>query len=240
MARHAIPDSLWSSTLRTFPFLPDDPRLRQLCSLFLATKEFHGVGLPVTDDMAVAVAAQACWLVLNLPPQLALYEQARSIVLHQGEVRANRVTQDDSGLVHEWAEDLVGEVMEGDGPVMLAWSAVLQPHCPTDHGPAFNVVLHEFAHLIDMADGLVDGVPPLASAQARAAWSEQLTLAWDRFADRIAHGEASCIDPYGTAQLDEFFAVAVEAFFVWPQRLHREDPALYTQLADYFQQEPGG
>jgi MtfA peptidase len=63
--RHAIPDALWQLTLLRYPFLAqrskdDLVELRRLSSLFLASKEFHGVGgFEVTDEVAVAVAAQA-------------------------------------------------------------------------------------------------------------------------------------------------------------------------------------
>ena len=72
IARHAIPDALWQLTLLRYPFLAqlgatDLAALRRLSSLFLATKEFHGAaGFVVTDEIAVAVAAQACLPILHL------------------------------------------------------------------------------------------------------------------------------------------------------------------------------
>lgn len=234
IARHAIPDAIWAATLARYPFLPDRPRLRELSSLFLARKEFHAAGgLLLTDAMAVAVAAQACLPVLELG--LGLYESTRTIVMHPAEVEAPRRDHDDGGLVHEWTEELAGEAMDG-GPLMLAWSAVEAGSQQAEDAPVFNVVIHEFVHLIDMANGDADGLPPLASAAESRRWLEDLTLAWDRFADRVAHREPSCIDPYGSAHLDEFFAVASEAFFVQPARLKKEDPRLFAQLAGFFRQ----
>ena len=64
VARRAIPDPLWALTLARFPFLSqrsadDVRRLRDMATLFLADKEFSGTDeSPVTDEMAVAVAAQ--------------------------------------------------------------------------------------------------------------------------------------------------------------------------------------
>ncbi|MFN4115102.1 MAG: zinc-dependent peptidase [Inhella sp.] len=235
--RHAIPDTLWSATLARYPFLPHHRRLREMSSLFLAHKEFHAAGgLQLTDAMAVAVAAQACLPVLELG--LGLYQATTTIVLHPAEVVAPRRDRDEGGLVHEWTQELAGEAMDG-GPLMLAWSAVEAAALLPDDAPVFNVVIHEFVHLIDMANGDADGLPPLPSAAEGKRWIEELTLAWDRFADRVAHREPSCIDPYGTAQLDEFFAVAAEAFFVQPARLKKEDPRLFAQLAGFFRQEPG-
>lgn len=239
IARHAISDMLWSQTLERYPFLrqAEPPeRLRRMASLFLSLKEFHGAdGLQVDDAMAVAVAAQACLPVLDLG--LGLYEASRTIVLHPAEVRAPREDRDSDGLVHEWTEELAGEALEG-GPLMLAWSAVEAAAQPQPDAPVFNVVLHEFVHLIDLANGAADGVPPLPDAQAAARWHDQLSRAWDRFGDRIAHRESSCIDPYGNQALEEFFAVASEAFFVAPEALRTEDAALFALLQSYFKPAP--
>lgn len=241
--RHAIPDALWQLTLLRYPFLSqrsdhDLAELRRLCSLFLSTKEFHGVdGFEVTDEVAVAVAAQACLPVLRLG--LSWYDSFVGIVMHEGEVVAQRSYQDEDGVVHEYDEELAGEAMEG-GPLMLAWSAVQAASEQPPDAPVFNVVIHEFVHLIDMANGEADGLPPLPTAADSRVWLESLTLAWDRFADRVAHREDSCIDPYGSEALDEFFAVASEAFFVHPERLQKEDPRLYAQLAGFFRQSPAG
>lgn len=236
LARHAIPEALWQQTLRRYPFLPrgaEQARLRQLSSLFLARKEFHGAGGLVVDDaMAVAVAAQACLPVLELG--LGLYDASRTLVMHPAEVLAPRTDADARGLVHEWQEELAGEALDG-GPLMLAWSAVeAGAATPAPGEPVFNVVIHEFVHLIDMANGEADGVPPLPNAAATAHWHEQLSRAWDRFGDRIAHREPSCIDAYGNVALEEFFAVASEAFFVAPGSLRAEDAALHRLLAGYF------
>ena len=133
------------------------------------------------------------------------------------------------------SEPVIAETPEVEAPAVEAPEFEAQ----AEDAPVFNVVIHEFVHLIDMANGEADGLPPLPSAADSRRWIEDLTQAWDRFADRVAHREDSCIDPYGTAELDEFFAVAAEAFFVQPARLKKEDPRLFTQLAGFFRQQPG-
>ena len=241
VARHAIADALWFQTLANVPFLrhaQDTESLRRMTSLFLASKEFHGVGgVQIDDATAVAIAAQACLPVLHLG--LTLYGASRTIVLHPTEVRAPRQDLDDNGLVHEWHEELAGEVQQG-GPVMLAWSAVEASRDQASNASdasdasAYNVVIHEFVHLIDLANGEADGVPPLPDTRAARLWHEQLCRAWDRFGDRTAHRQSSCIDTYGNQALEEFFAVASEAYFVAPTALRNEDPQLFAQLDSYF------
>lgn len=240
--RHAIPDALWQLTLLRYPFLArrsdaDLAELRRLCSLFLSAKEFHGVGgFQVSDEVAVAVAAQACLPVLRLG--LAWYDGFVGIVMHEGEVVAQRSVQDEDGVVHEYDEELAGEAMEG-GPLMLAWTAIATSPDPAQFGPdeVFNVVIHEFAHVIDMRDGLADGVPPL-EGEARERWITVIDAEWERFCARVDAGEETLIDPYGAEAVEEFFAVAVEAFFVAPAAMRAEEPALYALLAGFFRQDP--
>lgn len=242
--RHAIPDALWQLTLLRYPFLArrsddDLAELRRLSSLFLASKEFHGVdGFEVTDEVAVAVAAQACLPVLRLG--LSWYEGFVGIVMHEGEVVAQRTYQDEDGIVHEYDEELAGEAMEG-GPLMLAWNAIAVSNDPAQFGvdEVFNVVIHEFAHVIDMRDGLADGVPPL-DADERERWIAVIDAEWERFCERTDAGEETLIDPYGAEAVEEFFAVAVEAFFVAPAAMRAEEPAMYELLAGFFKQNPAG
>lgn len=243
-SRHAIPDALWQLTLLRYPFLAqrsdaDLSELRQMCSLFLATKEFHGVaGFQVTDEVAVAVAAQACLPVLRLG--LSWYDGFVGIVMHEGEVVAQRRFEDEDGVVHEYAEELAGEAMEG-GPLMLSWNAIAVSNDPTQFGvdEIFNVVIHEFAHVMDMRDGVADGVPPLPPAE-RARWIGIIDAEWEKFCARVDAGEQTLIDPYGAEAVEEFFAVAAEAFFVAPAALRAEEPALYGLLAGFLRQDPAG
>lgn len=239
LKRHAIPEPLWQRTLVQYPFLQlsdahDRSRLRRLSTLFLGEKEFHGAaGFEISDQVAVAVAAQACLLILHLG--LDHYHGFVGIVMHADQVLARREEMDEDGLVHEFDELLAGEAMEG-GPVMLCWADVQQ--AGGDAGPAYNVVMHEFAHVLDMADGQADGVPLLPGSVPRARWVQTMQAEHQTFCQWVEAGRETSIDPYGAEGLDEFFAVAVEAFFVTPQALRAEQPRLYALLVEYFGQDP--
>ena len=241
LARRAIPDDLWQLTLTRLPFLArlgeaDRTELRRLCSLFLDRKQFHGAGgLEVTDDMALLIAAQACLPVLRLG--LHYYDGFVGIVVHPDEVVAQRSVMDDDGIVHEYEENLTGEAMSG-GPLMLAWADVQDAAEAADL--AYNVVIHEFAHVIDMCAGLADGVPPLPDAPARERWIGVIDAAYEAFCLLVDDGVETVVDPYGAEAVEEFFAVAVEAFFVAAVPFRRESPAMYDLLAGYFRQDPAG
>lgn len=239
LERRAIPDALWSLTLARFPFIArrsaeDRQRLRELATLFLADKEFAGMqGLEVDDGMAVAIAAQACLPILRLG--LPAYDGFKGIVVHPDIVVARREVMDEDGIVHHYDEELSGEAMEG-GPVMLSWRDVAEAGDSAAWG--YNVVVHEFAHVLDMRDGLADGVPLLIDRAARERWLAVLEPQWQAFCDRVDAGEDTLIDPYGAEAIDEFFAVASEVFFVDAPALRGEHPALYELLAGYYRQDP--
>jgi Mlc titration factor MtfA (ptsG expression regulator) len=240
-ARHAIPDPLWRRTLRRYPFLQrrdpaDEALLRHLTSLFLARKEFSGAGgLRVRDDMAVAIAAQACLPVLRLG--LDGYDSFVGIVVHPDQVVARREEVDEDGVVHTYDEPLAGEAMAG-GPVMLSWHDVRAAGPGSRAGVGYNVVIHEFAHVLDLQDGVSDGTPPQPDPRALARWRTTLNEEFQRLVDAVDRGEDTAIDPYGATGPDEFFAVTAELFFVAPWSLQREHPALYGLLRDYFGQDP--
>jgi Mlc titration factor MtfA (ptsG expression regulator) len=239
LQRRAIPDALWSLTLQRYPFLArrneaDRHALRRLTSLFLDRKRFSAAGgLELTDEIAVAIAAQACLPVLALG--LERYDGFVGLVVHPDEVLAPRETVDETGVVHHWHEPLTGEAMEG-GPVMVTWADA------RDAGELaawrYNVVIHEFAHVLDMEDGLADGVPLLPDAAARRRWCAVLEPAFDDFCRRVIAGDDTLLDPYGAEGLEEFFAVASEAFFVAPGGLREQHPSLYTLLAGFYRQDP--
>ncbi len=239
LKRRAIPDALWTLTLARYPFLARRDhesleQLRRLTTLFLAQKEFSGAqGFEVTDQVAVAIAAQACVPVLWLG--LHWYSQFVGIVVHPDEVRVRREVMDDLGVVHRYTEVLSGEAMEG-GPMMLSWRDV-ESAGDSDEW-AYNVVIHEFAHVIDMRDGAADGVPPLLDRNARSAWLEVLSAELEAFERRLDADELTALDPYGASGPDEFFAVASESFFVTPQALRAEHPALYELLRGFYRQDP--
>ena len=239
LARRAIPDDLWRLTLARLPFLArrsadDQAELRRLSSLFLDEKEFTGAGgLVVDDEIAVCIAAQACLPVLR--SGLAAYRSFVGIVVHADEVMAHREVTDEHGIVHHYDEWLTGEAMAG-GPVMLSWRDVSEAGESADWG--YNVVIHEFAHVLDMGDGEANGVPPQPDAAQRAEWIALIDAEYRRFCDAVNSGIETLIDPYGATGIDEFFAVSVESFFVTAKELRARHPAWYGMLARYFQQDP--
>lgn len=249
-APRGIPDDLWQRTLQAYPFVAareaeELTRLRDLSREFLDQKEFHGAhGLVITDDIAMAVAVQACLPVLNMPGGLSWYDDFVGIVVQPGEVVARREVVDDAGVVHHYDEVLSGEAMDL-GPIMLSWKDVADAGATADAG--YNVVIHEFVHKIDMRNGIPDGCPPLppgflgtASArEAREKWLGVLQPAYDGFREKVIiaerfGGEQPWLDAYGAESIDEFFAVACEGYFVNREKFGADFPELVVLFDAFF------
>jgi MtfA peptidase len=243
LQRRPIPDDLWKRTLIRYPFLqrrqPQDAAdLRRLTRLFLDSKEFTTTGgLRLTNAMAVAIAAQAALPVLRLG--LARYSGFMGIVVQPGLALARRELMDEHGVVHHYTEALAGEAMHG-GPVMLSWADVRAAGYL--HTQGYNVVIHEFAHVLDMANKGANqgpnGVPALPDHLPLAVWQRTLSAAFDRLRRKSESGEPSALDAYGATAPEEFFAVASESFFVSSLALQTEEPELYDVLVQLYGQDP--
>ena len=235
----AIPDGLWQETIAQLPFLArlseeDCQRLRALTQNFLAEKEFTATGgLELDDEMCLAIAVQGCLLVLNLG--LEWYRDWVGIIVYPDEFVIPRSIQDEDGIVHEYDEVASGEAW-GGGPLLISWRDVQLS------GDGYNVVIHEFAHKLDMRNGEADGLPPLHAGLSREHWESTFLAAYDRFYAQVeaaeAKGEETEIDPYAAENPAEFFAVLSEVFFESPVQLLQDYPEIYEQLAAFYRIDP--
>ena len=230
-----IPDELWTTTIAALPFLAalavdEQKSLKSLAEDFLAEKEFSaGGGLELSDEICVSIAAQGCLPILELG--LTAYRGWVGIVVYPDEFVVPRRIEDEDGVVHEFDDVLSGEAWEG-GPLLVSW------HDAQMAGTGYNVVIHEFAHKLDMLNGEADGIPALHSGLTAEAWDDVFIPAFEDFRRRVDSGEETVIDPYASDDPAEFFAVLSENFFERPDLVDREYPALYTLLRSYYRQDP--
>ena len=235
----AVPEELWARTLAALPFLAalavdEKKALKTLVEGFLAEKEFSVAGgLELSDEICVSIAAQGCLPILELG--LAAYRGWVGIVVYPDEFVVPRRIEDESGIVHEFDDVLSGEAWEG-GPLLVSW------HDAQMAGAGYNVVIHEFAHKLDMLNGEANGVPPLPAEISRSQWQRVLQASYEDFCTRVdaaeAGGQETIFDPYASENTGEFFAVMSEVFFETPTLLQAEYPALYTQFASFYRQDP--
>ncbi|MEJ2566465.1 MAG: zinc-dependent peptidase [Gammaproteobacteria bacterium] len=239
LRRHRIPLTLWETAVSQAAVLMRlDPaerlRLRELTSRFLHDKTIVGAqGLLVTDEMRVLIAAQACLLILKL--DFDYFDGWREVIVYPDSFVVAHQVRDESGVVHRTRRALGGESW-GQGPVILSWRDAQPDAHPHGHGS--NVILHEFAHKLDMLNGAANGMPPLHGDMSRSAWTAALSSAYDDLYHQLLRYHHTAIDPYAAESPAEFFAVLTETFFELPQRLQETYPAVYEVFRQFYRQDP--
>ncbi len=211
-------------------------RLEQLVQVFVAEKKFEGCnGLEITDEIRVVVAAEACLLIMGLPHDL--YRRLATILVYPSTVFTppERPGVFIRSPLFEQEQIAISGQAFARGPVILVWDAVKRGarHPETGH----NVVYHEFAHLLDMLDGVADGAPPLHSRSQYRTWAAVFSEEFQRLRNDSEQGKKTFLDPYGATNEAEFFAVATEFFFDKPIEMQKDHRALYDVLAGYYMQD---
>jgi Mlc titration factor MtfA (ptsG expression regulator) len=137
-------------------------RLDALTAVFVGEKSFVGCrGLEVTPAMRLSIAAQACLLVLG--HERRPYENLRSVLVYPSQFVVPDRWHDEDGVVTEEELVLSGEAQDVSR-ILLSWEDVVQ----ASHGEEpYNVVIHEFAHYLDLEDGEADGIPRFGTRTRR-------------------------------------------------------------------------
>jgi Mlc titration factor MtfA (ptsG expression regulator) len=92
-----------------------------------------------------------------------------------------------------------------------------------------NVGIHEFAHLIDKADGFIDGLPVELTLDLRSKWIELFSKEF-----KALQETSNDINAYGAVSLPEFFAVIIEFYKESPLVLERNHKELFYLIEEYF------
>lgn len=205
----------------------DEPQRHEFehrCQLFLATTAVEGgVDVEVTDEDRLLVAASAVIPVWGFPGWH--YFNVRAVFLlpaaFNPEFQCGAPDSRITGMV-------------GTGP-MAGKVALSKPDLHAgfaNQKDKHNVGIHEFVHLVDMADGALDGFPErLENYRTSDAW---FSLVQQKIGEMEQNKTG--IPEYGATNQAEFFAVASEYFFERPQLLKKKHPQLYGYLSDFYQQ----
>lgn len=209
-------------------------QLRELASLFLIRKTISGAGgLDVDDYMSAVIASQACLLILKL--DLDYYDGWVEVIVYPDAFVVTREVRDEMGVVHKKRSVLGGEAWSR-GPLILSWKDA-KPN-KNAHRSGSNVILHEFAHKLDMLDGAADGTPPLHPDMVLRTWIDAFTDTYKQLREKIERQYRTDIDPYAAENPAEFFAVVSEEFFGAPEQLHQYHAGIYQQLRLFYRQDP--
>ncbi len=213
----------------------DQLELQGHIQVFLAEKFFEGCGgLELTDEIKVTIAAQACLLLLHR--ETNYYPRLITILVYPHAYVAKSVEPIGGGVVQEGETARLGEAWM-DGVVVLSWDDVRRG--ASDLHDGHNVVLHEFAHQLDMENGSADGAPILDHRSQYVTWARVMSDEYEQLRWKTEQGLTSVLDEYGATNPAEFFAVATECFFDKPIPLRRKPPQLYRELKSYYRQDPG-
>ena len=151
-------------------------------------------------------------------------------MVYPGDFRVRRSEIDEHGVVHEWDDELAGEAMPG-GPVVLSWDAAA-------NDPQMNVVIHEFAHKLDMLSGAADGVPPLHVGMSRAAWLEAFEEAYEGFCDAVERGSGNLARPLCRRASIGILRRDQRGVLQGPRRDPAALPGVFDQLKLFYRQDP--
>ncbi len=226
---------LLESEMVHWRWLDDDDRARleRLIKVFLFEKRFEWASeLAESVEIKVLVAASACLLILGL--ENAYYRDVSSIIMYPSSVvlRGRRSVPEIGILETDTIVPILGEAAL-HGPVVIAWDSAKRSAAHPDTG--HNVVYHEFAHKIDMADGAADGMPPMDTV-LRGRWEQVCAREYEALQEGVSGHPF--LDAYAGVNRAEFFAVATEFFFDRPIDMAAATPELYGVLGEFYRQDP--
>ena len=237
LQRSTITTAQWHVAFASLPLLhgltaDEKNRLQELTILFMHDKAFEGAqGFNVSQAMTMVIALQACLLLLKTG--LTGYDGWYTVIVYPAVFAPKRVVRDEYGVEHHVQSSLAGEAWLR-GPVVLAWNDVEHAGVIDGH----NLVIHEFAHKLDMLNGDANGFPPLHVGMNSKVWAEVFTAGFEVLQDKCSRGKPIGIDCYAASSPAEYFAVLSEVFFEQPAVLQQHSAAVYDQLRQYYRQDP--
>lgn len=216
---------------------PERVRLREQIRFFVAERYWEGcAGFELAEWMKVLIAGQASLLLLGRPEDD--FDNVTTVLVYpDGYFAAPQRAPLMGGVrvMDGGPTPVLGQAWER-GPVILSWRHARLGAADASDGQ--NVVFHEFAHKLDMNNGLVDGTPRMDSRDQAQQWHTVMSEAFERLRSELAAGIRGPVRPYGLTNPAEFFAVCTEVFFERPGPLREWDEALYGVLRRFYRQDP--
>ncbi|TPE43287.1 zinc-dependent peptidase [Pontibacter mangrovi] len=201
-------------------------RFEKMLQLFLSEKRITGIDVEVDDLTKVLVASSAIIPIFGFRDWE--YRHLGEVLVFPGSIKKYKDEKSEA------VSEVLGRVnpFQNDHYVTLSKPALERGF--NDMADRKNVGIHEFAHMLDQADGEIDGTPA-------AYLPEELVQPWQelmyRKIKKIRQGKSD-IDVYGATSEAEFFAVVTEYFFEKPDQLAEKHPELYKLLTQVFDQNP--
>jgi Mlc titration factor MtfA (ptsG expression regulator) len=205
----------------------DKNKFEALVHEFLNDVKIEGVGTSITDLDKVLIASSAIIPVFGFPEWK--YKNLTNIILYPN-------TFDKDFQFEGENRSILGMVGSGymNGQMILSRKALMKGF--SKESGKENTAIHEFVHLLDKSDGIIDGIPEIFLDHEYAVpWLKMM----HQEMHRIEAGKSD-INPYALTNEAEFLAVASEYFFEKPEKFQHTHPELYAMLSKIFQQDPEG
>lgn len=202
---------------------------------FLYTKSFVGAkDLVVSDEMRVLIAFYACLLLLHRE-SANCYDNLKTILIYPHPVLIQKV-ENNGGIFNKEQFLISGQSI--NDTVVIIWDEAKREIYHPRHD---NVVIHEFAHEIDLMDGIADGVLPLERSLYNE-WTHVLYKEFDKLHSTVVKnrdlGKYALLGEYASTNEAEFFAVVTERFYESPQSLKKHFPDIYSELKRFYNVDP--
>ncbi|MFM1885033.1 MAG: hypothetical protein RL026_190 [Pseudomonadota bacterium] len=205
-------------------------RTAALAAQWQQRMRFEGCnGLVVTEEMRWLIGFQACLLVSHRG--LAPYAGLRAVLVYPDAFVVRQHFEDEAGVVTEGDDVLSGQTVD-TSRILLSWTDIEDGLL---HDDGYNVVVHEFAHLLDHELG---GELSRREGGADSPWHDVFEAEYAALCAAVDAGEDTVVDPYGSEDPVEFFAVCTEAFIGLPRLLEARHPRLYAQLRRFYGLDP--
>jgi Mlc titration factor MtfA (ptsG expression regulator) len=202
----------------------DKQRFENKVAEFLSTVNIEGVGLELTTFDELLIASSAVIPIFGFADWR--YKNLRTVLLYPDTFNKE--------FEFEGSKDrnVMGMVGTGfmNGQMILSRSALRHGFSVTSDKE--NTAIHEFVHLLDKADGAIDGIPEnLLAHEYSLPWIKMMHEEIKRI-----EKNKSDINPYAITNEAEFFAVVSEYFFERPELLKEKHPEIYAVLSKIFAQ----
>ena len=203
-------------------------RFRSMVKVFLDEVPITGIRTEVDDTTRALVAASAVipvfgfddWEYSGLGEVLIYPNAFGSDFSIKGEGDEDQVERRTLGMVG------VGNL---SGVMILSKADLISGFAnPQDKR---NVGIHEFAHLVDLGDGSIDGLPPGVNLETAGPWLQWIGEELKNRPDGRHH-----IDDYAYTNEAEYFAVLTEYFFEAPDVLKKKAPDVYSMMQSMYRQ----
>lgn len=191
---------------------------------FLLNVRITGIETKVKLKDEILIAASAIIPIFQFPEWK--YTRLYEVLLYPGMFNEKFETQGEGRRI-------MGMVGSGymEGKMILSKKALI--HGFSNESDKKNTAIHEFVHLVDKSDGVIDGIPELLlDKQYAIPWIDLINKKIEEI-----YENKSDINPYGATNRSEFFSVISEYFFERPQLLKRKHPELYLLLEEVFKQD---